>query len=718
MRKLFLLLKVLLGIVAFVVLLLVGAVVVLNTDSFQNKMMGYATEILSERLGTSVSLDHIRVNIFGQGLELNGLKVKDQQQRDMFELNKLLVKMDLMALRRDEVKIRQAEIAGVKALLIKSDTDSVANYQFLVDSIRQMIPAKSKERKVLKKEKKKLTLDAKKITIDDVNVRFNDKDLHVGHLQCKSKNGTFDIVLEQAKAQFKAKTKKGPLDCTVMLDKLHLYEKEGRRFLDIDSIRYKSCNHKPRRNHGRPKRGFFDSKNMDLYANFRFSLDLLHKDSVRATLMKGEAADRVAGLDFRDIRFALAANKKVLNLTNVTIQQGAATRIHFGIGVVKLPSKKEGREFSYFTSEIRGSTQLRDIARPFAPVLKNFTLPLFLKVRMSGTADAMHFRNVEVNTADNRVRIGATGDITDLKNKYKMLVRFQVNKMYAMKGSAEKIINQFAVKKLMMEPLDNLGNISYLGGFSIPWKKEEFHGILNTQVGSLQFHFVLDEINKYVNGFASTDSLELGKAFGIKKFGKIVARANFQVDISKPRTAQMRKLKGGKLPICHVEAMVKEVKCHGIKIRNLFTSINSDGAVAEGVVNVKGKYMDVVCSFSFTSTANMEKMKVKPGIRFHGLSERDRMEKEIRKQQKADAKEARRIQKAEEKAIKNKLKEAKKAEKDSLKQVKKAEKAVRKQQEAEEKAARKQKEAEEKALRKQQKAAEKAARKKQKENQE
>ena len=701
MRILFLFLKILVGIVALVLFLLVGTVVVLNTDSFQNKMMGYATETLSERLGTSVTLDHIYVNIFGQGIELNGLKVKDQQQRDMFELNKLLVRMDLMALRRNEVKIRQAEIAGVKALLVKNDSDSIANYQFLIDSIRHMTPAKTKEKKVEKKGKKQFTLDAHKITIDDVSVRFNDKDFKIGHLHLKNKDGKYDVELGDAFAQITAKTKKGPLDCTLILDNVHFYEKSGNRFLDIDSLRFKTCNHKPRRNHGRPKRGYFDSKNLDVCANFHFSLDLLEKDSVRATLIKGEAADRVAGLDFRDIRFGVAGNKKVLNLTNVTIQQGASTNIHFGVAVVNLPSKKEGREFSYFTSEIRGSTLLRDISRPFAPVLKKFTLPLHLRTRMTGTKNDMYFHGVQVYTSDKRVMIGATGQITNLKDKHRMKVYFKVHKMYAMKGSAEKIINQFAVKKLMMEPLDNLGNIRFVGDFSIPWKREEFRGTLNTEVGALNFSFALDEINKYVTGYAQTDSLELGKAMGMKDMGKIVAKSEFRVDISKVRTAQMRKKLGGKLPICTVKADVKEAKVKGMTIRNLTADIVSNGAVAEGKVVVKGKYMDVLCSFTFTNTAEMQKTKIKPGLRFHKLSEEDRkakeeqklkkqQAKEERKRQKAEEKEAARIRKDTEKAIKAELKAQKKAEKkaqkDSLKQAKKAEKELRKKQKAEAKA--------------------------------
>ena len=328
---------------------------------------------------------------------------------------------------------------------------------------------------------------------------------------------------------------------------------------------------------------------------------------------------------------------------------------------------------------------------------------------MSGDQNDMHFRQVEVYTADKRIRIGAIGDITNLRDKHKLLVNFKVHKMYAMKGAAEKVVNQFVVKKLMMKPLDNLGNISYTGGFAVPWKKEHFWGTLNTQAGGVKFDFLIDELTKYIDGRVQTDSLMLGKVFDQPKIGKMIAEATFKVDISKPRTAKMRKIKGGKLPIGKVNAFIKEVKYKSLHIRNLSADIISDGALAEGRINVKGKYMDVLCTFTYICTDKEEKVKAKPGIRFHKLSEEDRKEmeekklqkklaKEEKKRQKAEEKETRRIQKDQEKAIKQQLKAEKKALKDSLKAERKAAKAA------------------EKALRKQQKEAEKAARKKQKES--
>ena len=245
-----------------------------------------------------------------------------------------------------------------------------------------------------------------------------------------------------------------------------------------------------------------------------------------------------------------------------------------------------------------------------------------------------------------------------------------------------------------MKQLHALGNISYNGHFDVLWKKELFDGLLKTETGDLRFNLGLDEENKYVSGKVSTDSFELGRAMDMPGLGKIVCKANFKFDISKPRTAKMRKLKGGKLPIGHVDAEIEEAKYKLIRARRVFAEINSDGAVAEGKITVKGKYMDMLCSFSFTNTNEMQKTKVKPGIKFHQLSEEEKAKKEEKKRTKEMEKEGEKRLKDQEKGEKKLLKEKEKAEKKLLKEKEKAEKKQRKE---EEKAEKQRKKAERKA---------------------
>ena len=254
----------------------------------------------------------------------------------------------------------------------------------------------------------------------------------------------------------------------------------------------------------------------------------------------------------------------------------------FDEGTLYFPSKKKGKKLAYKTSLISGTTLLKDISRPFVPALRNFTIPLELKVLLSGTDEGMKFSDIHVNTQDQRFALDADGGITNLNEKEELDIRFHVKDMKTTGNVAEEIINQFMVKKFMMKQLKNLGTIGFVGDVIIIWKKEIFQGLLRTDAGNLNVNLVLDEDTKYILGTVRTSGIHLGKVVEMKDIGDVALTANFNFDFSKPRTAQMRKLKGGKLPIGKINATVQKASFKKIHFDDIDVTINSDGAVAQG----------------------------------------------------------------------------------------------------------------------------------------
>ena len=131
------------------------------------------------------------------------------------------------------------------------------------------------------------------------------------------------------------------------------------------------------------------------------------------------ARDSVTGFNVKDLRLRAGVSKGVAHVKDITVQQ-ESTVLKFDSATVVLPSKKKGRKFSFQTSTIKGRTELRDISRPFAPVLKNFKMPLELSVVFSGTDSTLTFKNVHVNTPDKLLTITADGGIDHLKEKEKL----------------------------------------------------------------------------------------------------------------------------------------------------------------------------------------------------------------------------------------------------------------------------------------------------------
>jgi len=702
--------KILGGIVAVLVVLAASTIGLLHTDYVQQRAKEQVLTLLKEQIGTNVTLDNVSISLFGEDVSISGLTVPDLQDRKMLELEHVGVEVDLWRLLKHEVYITEAQVRGLTARIYQPRRDTAANFQFIVDAFKKKPKAKPDSTATGSTKKQKLQLGVGKLRLERIALTLNDTtSAEIGSLMFKENwRGRKVGELREAKAFFVQRTKKGPVDSWLRLGVVGFQQQEKQSLLTIDSLCFFTDNHKPRRNVGKPKRGFFDAGHLDVVAKLNLRLDAIAKDSIVGAITNMQLVDRGSGINVTNLNSRLRYTKQKLLLRDVSVRL-PNTEVKFDWAEMTLPSKKEGRPMSYSTSKITGTTKLKDIAKPFARVLHKFEQPVEFSTWMTGDKDGMQFRNVTVNTPDRKLTIKARGYISGLKDKYALHVHFDVQNMRTTGKEAEHIINQFVVKKFMMKQLNALGTLTFQGFFDVLYKREKFDGTLNTTAGPLMVHFELDELDKYVFGMARTPSLELGKVMGMPDIGKIAAKANFKFDISKPRTAQMRKVKGGKLPIGHVDAQIDQVNYKGMKFTNIQATIDSDGAVAEGFIKSPGSFATLSCAFSFTNTNEMQKTKIKPGIRFHLFDKKSDESKADKDKEKAARKAAKAEEKAARKAAKEKEKAAKEKEEAARKAAKAAEKAARKAAKAEAKAARKAAKEKEKAEKAARKAAEAAA---------
>ncbi|MBE6289381.1 MAG: hypothetical protein E7100_03995 [Bacteroidaceae bacterium] len=392
---------------------------------------------------------------------------------------------------------------------------------------------------------------------------------------------------------------------------------KGKR-VDIKGLRFRTENHKPRKNTNKPKRGWFDAGHIDFIADAQLQVNHIDKDSISASIVHLNATDSVSGFFIRDLSLDATTDFHQIHVRNASFQQ-ENTFINIPGVDIWLPSKKKGIALSYYTTEpLTAHVILQDISHLFTKALAQFTIPLHLSVMVEGDADSMLFKDIDIKNEDERLHINANGGIENLRNKYLLNISFHVDEMLAKDDIAREIIDQFIVKKYMMHELSKLGEIHYKGDFSVLRKREVFSGTISTAAGEFNLSdLTLNDSTKYVSGRVSTPNLELGKVIDLKDIGKIAANASFEFDISKVRTAEMRAKKGGKLPIGAVEAKVKEANYNKIKVRNIDVGIISDGAIAEGILMINGKVAETSFTFTFEDTREMHKMKVKPKIKIH-----------------------------------------------------------------------------------------------------
>ena len=593
-----------LGVVA--VVLLLATVIISNSSYVQNKIIGLATDAIKKELNAEVQIGHVDINLLGQRASVNDVVLKDQQNRDMLSVKEIWGNLRLLPLLRGRVVLKEFSVSDVDVLVVQPE-DGPANYQFILDATKK------------KKNSSVFQLDLRHALLKHLNVKYNDEQFQLEQAIYSFWRGKHKLTVHHLQTDVTKHMKKDTIDwhfdtgmVTATMDD------DGKKRVDIKGLRIISDNHKPRRNTNRPHRGAYDRGHLDITADM--GIDILHygKDTLSARLANCCISDSVTGIDFKDVMTDIAVCGKRVHLSDLMIQQ-ASTKITVPEGDIMLPEKKKGTSLQYRANNITARVMLKDISKPFAPVLKKFSIPLNLRVSLRGTNKGMTFRGIHVDTDDKKFVVNATGIMRNLDKGRDFALHFDVHDMVAKPGIKDKIINQFTVKKYMMYQVYALGVIKYHGSFDILWRKEQFRGVLNTEKGDIDFDFQLDGNTHYLTGNANTDMLKLGELFELKRIGNIDCSATFSIDYSKKRTAEIRKEKGGKLPIGKVTADIRKVEYRKLPLKNILANIDSDGAVADGNITLKGSLTDLMVEFSFTNTTEMHKMKVKPKLKFRNM---------------------------------------------------------------------------------------------------
>lgn len=639
-------LQILGGVFALLLLVLVGLALAVNSPTIQQKVLHIATEMLSDKLGTNATIDSVYINLGRQKLEFYGVGIDDQQQRKLFEMEQMEVNLDLKKLLASKIEVEHARIKGIRAHIVDKPGE-VPNYQAILDALKKD-KAPGDTAKATKRRTSRLKFDLRDINLQDVKLTYNDIDLDlesVGASLDASLRGRGTIkdvtlsyednlvhldrlevefgerwketgIVENLRTHWTVLTKNGPVEKTLEIDRLQLQPEGGVGKLRLNRLHYTTNNHKPRKNVPKPKRGAFDTGHFNVWMNLEAELNRVNKDTVLANIISGNVTDTLTGVFIRDLRGAVNFLSGVAYVKDLAFRH-LNTHVSVDSARMQLPSKKKGTRFAFTTGTITVNTLLKDISATFAPVLKNFSMPLSVTTQMAGNEDGMTFSRVHVFTADQQLDIRAKGGISNLKDKYKLAIRFDVDNLHANSPKVMEIINQFAVKKLMTDQLKSLATIDFSGQVGIYWKNERFSGKLTTQDGDVNFKLSLDENEKYIDGNIDTKAFNVGKAFKVKTIGNVAFVGDFRVDFSKVRTAQIRKDKNGKLPIATAQIQVKEAHVGDVQLTDIFADIQSDGATALINVDRPGKVADVGFDIRYTSTTEGTKVNVKPKLHFN-----------------------------------------------------------------------------------------------------
>jgi len=641
--------KIVFSVFAVIGILLVSVTALLFLPSFQQLLKREAVDTLSEELQTEVAIDSISLSLPTGSIALFGVDCEDQKGEQMLHADEVYGKMRIMELLKQRVDISDIKLKGTTANIYKEEPDSAANYQFLLDAF-----AKTEEDD--KKEKSKVSFDIKNVEITDTELHWaihsdpNSK-VHAKLNKAEYSKGDNQIVIQGLTSQYKGnnitlkkvefntESQSGTLSefkavnrgNSFSIDKV---ECDSLKHFQIEDIRLYTDNDKPRKNAGKPKHGAFDIGHMDIHSNMRLTAHKLQKDNIIVHIDKLYAEDRASGLRADSLSCLMMSDTKSAVIHNLFVRDQNTI---LSIEQIRI---NDFKSFAFSNSTLYAKTQLADISKPFSPVLKDFTTPLELTTNVSGDKDHLNFSNINIRTLDDKLKVKAAGRIDSLSSHKGVALTFDVEAFSARNDMVLKLVNHFPVKQSMMGVLKKIGDVGYKGTVYIPYMRQEFAGLLKTNVGSADVVVKLNNYTRYLEGNISSDSINLGRLIDNPNLGNLSFSSDFKFDISGPESAKKLGRYRGTLPVGSAKGVARSARYRKMVLRNTYFDISSDGNIASGSVRVATALVDFLCKYKFADTNFPSSLKVKPSLRFHKMTEEAKQKKAEKKQKKAEKKAA------------------------------------------------------------------------------
>lgn len=637
--------------------------------SIQQWIIHKGVRMLSDRLETVVRLDSVDVSIAERRMNLYGFSVEDRQHNNMLKVDTMNVNVALMPLFHSRIEITRMQMHGVRAMLYKERKDTAANYQFIIDAFRKKEPSDGDASDGGKHKPFSVVLHS--LSVSRLTMRW---DIHSEPIKESGKfdpnhiyivntslaEGCMETDEEQlilALRRLHCEEQHSGMTAQIAAADYHKWRKDSVRVelwhgdcawrdmkasfrsistrqsggaitmrkplaLHIDSLAYRRDNGRPHKRMGRPHRGYFDAGHVNALLNADAVLRYATPDSTLLDIKRMAVCDKASGIDIRSFTTSVAIRRDTIALCNMNmrLRQSRLEAKHM-CGTLIRDDEGKAHDVRISPFLLSARMTLRDIARPFAPVLSDFTTPLDVSVTTDGTLERMRFSHITVKNGDNRLLLTACGDMHDVTKRYDLRLHFNDIRLRAERGVKETIVGHFSkkVRMKMIRQMQKIGDIRYRGNVTVAFRREDIDGTLYTKYGNADFAFTIDGRSKQMTGMISTDSLALGSIMNVKGLGSMKAKAYYGFNVA---SKSKRKVKSnGRLPIGWMNATVEHASFKRIQFRDVSAVMHSDGSTAVGEIVLPKKLFDISLTFWYTQTDSVQNLKFKPKLSKHKQKE-------------------------------------------------------------------------------------------------
>lgn len=506
---------------------------ILHLDPVQNWLVKKLSQTLSERLHTKVSIRHVDVSLFSK-LLAEGVLVEDQKKDTLLYAGTLKVNISEWFFLNDKPVLKYIGLSD--AVINMNRTDSVWNYQFLIDYFSSPKSSGSK--------KEPIQIDLKELELK--NIVFNRIDKWAGQ-DMKASIKRFDLTADeidlskkiiainridmdqpvfslydyQGNRPAKTSVSTPPPGATLPEEGQLQWNKDG-WVLSATNIHISNGTFSNDKETARaPYTDQFDGLHLSFGSiNGNLSNLRLAKDTIAVTVKL--STKEKSGFEVQQLQANMKITPSVMEFNDLDIRT-AKSRIgnyyamrydHFNADMSDFIHRitLEGNfEKSYIHSD--------DIAY-FAPQLKTWNRVLYLEGRAKGEIDNLSARNLSIKSGNTSV----AGNITlrglpDIENTFIDLKSDDLRTNYT------DLVTLVPYLKSIRQPqLSQLGSIRFKGNFTGFIKDFVAYGFVNTNLGNLNADINMKLRNVSVptySGRISSAGFNLGRFFNNKDLGNV-----------------------------------------------------------------------------------------------------------------------------------------------------------------------------------------------------
>ena len=517
----------------FFILLIFSTWGLLQINPVQNWLVKNVSYTLSKELKTKVEIKHVDFGLFNKML-IQGVLIEDRKKDTLLFADNLKVNITDWFFFKDNITLKYVGLSG--ALINMNRTDSVWNYQFLVDYF-------SSPKKTVRTDKGPIEIDFKVLDLNNVAINLVDKwagqDLKGSVKKLYLTANDFDVrkkiidinQLDLENPVFGLYNYQRNNPVTVLspdllpvnvIDSGQLkLNAEGWQF-SIVKINIKNGTFINEKETARgPFTDRFDAQHI-MFSNINGELSkiLLTNDTI-TTYIQLSTREK-SGFEIKKLNASVKLTPQILEFNGLDLVTGKS---HIG-NYYAMHYKDFNADMSNFlhTVKLQGrfvkSYLHSDDLAFFAPNLKSWKRIIYFDGNAGGTIDNLSATNLKLRS-DNTTKDGDIA-IKGLPDIYNSFIDFKSKDLQTNYKDLAKLVP--SIKRLGPKTLSSLGNIRFKGNFTGFIQDFVAYGNISSGIGNLNADLNMklpaNKTSSY-SGKISSAGLDLGRLFNTNKVGKV-----------------------------------------------------------------------------------------------------------------------------------------------------------------------------------------------------